>query len=116
MAAARAAADRILERLSAPVAIGDRDVAARASIGIVMQAPDDATAEELMRRADIAMYAAKARGGHRHVTYEASLYDATVARMGLKADLRGALDRGELHVAYQPIVDLVPGRSPAPRR
>ena len=41
-----------------------------------------------------------------HVTYEAELYDATVARMELKADLQGALERGELHVAYQPIVDL----------
>ena len=38
--------------------------------------------------------------------YEPQLYDATVARMELKADLRGALERGELHIAYQPIVDL----------
>ncbi len=52
------------------------------------------------------MYAAKAGGGHRYVSYEAQLYDATVARMELKADLRGAFERGELHVAYQPIVDL----------
>ena len=56
------------------------------------------------------MYAAKAAGGNRHVTYEPQLYDATVARMELKADLRGALERGELHVAYQPIVDLESGR------
>jgi EAL domain-containing protein (putative c-di-GMP-specific phosphodiesterase class I) len=52
------------------------------------------------------MYAAKAQGGECHVTYEAELYDATVARMELKADLQGALERGELHVAYQPIVDI----------
>lgn len=109
LAEAQRAADRILERLSAPVAIGDREVTARASIGIALQAPDEASAEELVRWADIAMYAAKARGGDRHVTYEPSLYDATVARMELKADLRGALDRAELHVAYQPIVDLASG-------
>ena len=55
------------------------------------------------------MYAAKGRGGDCHLTYEPQLYDATVARMELKADLRGALERGELHVAYQPIVDLDTG-------
>jgi diguanylate cyclase (GGDEF)-like protein/PAS domain S-box-containing protein len=109
LAEAQQAADRILERLGTLQADGRRDVRARASIGIAMQALDGADAEELLRQADIAMYAAKARGGDRHVTYEPILYDATVARMDLKADLRGALERGELHVAYQPIVDLATG-------
>ncbi len=106
---AQQAADRILQRLAAITAVGDREVSTHASIGIAMQALDGADGEELLRQADIAMYAAKSRGGHQHVTYEPVLYDATVARMELKADLRGALDRGELHVAYQPIVDLRTG-------
>jgi EAL domain-containing protein (putative c-di-GMP-specific phosphodiesterase class I) len=55
------------------------------------------------------MYAAKARGGDGHATYEARLYEATVARMEAKADLQGALERGELSVAYQPIVDMESG-------
>ena len=102
-------ATRILDAIARPFRIGDRDVAARASIGIAIQTADGGDADELLRRADIAMYAAKARGGQCHVTYEAQLYGATVARMELKADLRGALERGELHVAYQPVVDLESG-------
>ena len=100
------AAARILETLTPAFLLGDRQIAVRVSIGIAVQSADGADADELLRRADIAMYAAKAGGGNRHVTYEPQLYDATVARMELKADLRGALERGELHVAYQPIVDL----------
>jgi diguanylate cyclase (GGDEF)-like protein/PAS domain S-box-containing protein len=109
LAEARRAADRIVERLRAPISMGEREVTAQASIGIAMQAPAEGSAEELVRWADIAMYAAKARGGNRHVTYEPSLYDLTVARMELKAELRGALHRNELHVVYQPIVDLTSG-------
>ncbi len=100
------AAARVLEALTPAFELGDRQIAVRVSIGIAVQASDGADADELLRRADIAMYAAKAGGGNRHVTYEPQLYNATVARMELKADLRGALERGELHVAYQPIVDL----------
>jgi diguanylate cyclase (GGDEF)-like protein/PAS domain S-box-containing protein len=100
------AAARILETLTPAFLLGDRQIAVRVSIGIAVQSADGADADELLRRADIAMYAAKSGGGNRHVAYEPQLYDATVARMELKADLRGALERGELHVAYQPIVDL----------
>ncbi len=100
------AAARILDTLTPAFLLGDRQIVVRASVGIAVQSSDGADADELLRRADIAMYAAKSAGGNRHVTYEPQLYDATVARMELKADLRGALERGELHVAYQPIVDL----------
>jgi diguanylate cyclase (GGDEF)-like protein/PAS domain S-box-containing protein len=105
-AEAEQAAARILKTLDPAFLLGDRQIVVQGSIGIALQSADGADADELLRRADIAMYAAKAGGGHRYVSYEARLYDATVARMELKADLRGALERGELHVAYQPIVDL----------
>ena len=109
-AEAEQAAARILDDPRASLrARGATDRRSRASIGIAMQSIDGADADELLRRADIAMYAAKAAGGNRHVAYEPQLYDATVARMELKADLRGALERGELHIAYQPIVDLATG-------
>ncbi|MGH2475800.1 MAG: putative bifunctional diguanylate cyclase/phosphodiesterase, partial [Candidatus Limnocylindrales bacterium] len=103
------AAERILRTLAPPFSIDESQIVARASVGIAVQSVDSGDADELLRRADIAMYAVKARGGDGHVTYEPELYDATVARMELKADLRGALERGELHVAYQPIVDIETG-------
>ena len=109
-AEAEQAAARVLATLTPPFELGDRPITVRVSIGIAVQSADGADADELLRRADIAMYAAKAAGGHRHVTYVAQVYDATITRMELKADLRGALERGELHVAYQPIVDLASGR------
>ena len=103
------AAGRILEEVARPFDLGERQVAARASIGIAIRLADGGDADELLRRADIAMYAAKARGGNCQVTYDPQLYDATVARMELKADLGLALERGEMHVAYQPIVELDSG-------
>jgi diguanylate cyclase (GGDEF)-like protein/PAS domain S-box-containing protein len=108
-AEAALAAERIVEAVARPFELGERQVAAPASIGIAIRMADGGDADELLRRADIAMYAAKARGGNRHVTYEPELYDATVARMELKADLRLALDRGQLGVAYQPVVELDTG-------
>ena len=108
-AEAAQAATRILTTLAPPFALGERQIVARASIGIAIQSPDSGDADDLLRCADIAMYAAKARGGDCHVTYDPGLYDATVARMELKADLRGALERGEFAVAYQPIVEIETG-------
>ena len=106
---AQAAADRILAALRESFDLGDREATVRASIGIAIHDVDGGDADEVLRRADIAMYAAKARGGDGHATYEARLYEATVARMEAKADLQGALERGELSVAYQPIVDMESG-------
>ncbi|MGZ9160335.1 MAG: putative bifunctional diguanylate cyclase/phosphodiesterase [Candidatus Limnocylindrales bacterium] len=103
------AAQRILDTLAPPFTVGDSQIVARASIGIAIRSVDSGDADELLRRADIAMYAVKARGGSGHAMYDPELYDATVARLELKADLPGALDRGEMHVAYQPIVDIASG-------
>ncbi|HUG29096.1 MAG TPA: EAL domain-containing protein [Candidatus Limnocylindria bacterium] len=102
------AATRILVGLAAPLPLVDGEVAIRASIGIAVGTGLE-DADELLRRSDIAMYAAKAGGGDCHVTYENELHDTAVARMELKQDLRGALTRGELHVVYQPIVELASG-------
>ena len=107
---ASSAADRILQALAEPFDLGGRQTSVRASIGIAIHDVDGGDADELLRRADIAMYAAKSRGGDGHAMYEARLYEATVARMESKADLQGALQRGEIGVAYQPIVDMESGR------
>ena len=86
-----------------------KEVFVRASIGI---ATADARtggpegAEELLRNADVAMYMAKEAGKGRYQVFEPAMHDTALQRLELKADLRHALERGELHVRYQPYVEL----------
>ena len=56
------------------------------------------------------MYAGKRKGKGCFVTYEPSMYQALADRLELEADLRGALERGEISVNYQPIVEVGTGR------
>ena len=97
-------AHRVLDALSAPVDFEGRVVRVTASIGVVEQAarsPDD-----VLRDADVAMYAAKSAGKACVRLFEPAMRRAVVARAELEADLRHALDRGEFVVQYQPVVDL----------
>ncbi|MFN8666057.1 MAG: EAL domain-containing protein [Gemmatimonadaceae bacterium] len=99
-------ADRITNALSLPVQLSaGATVRVGASIGIARATPTDGV-EELLRNADVAMYAAKSgsRGGH--VFFDASMHAALVDRVSLESDLRRALEEGEFWVAYQPIVAL----------
>jgi predicted signal transduction protein with EAL and GGDEF domain len=75
-----------------------------ASIGIA--AGDRASAEELLRDADIAMYRAKWDGKNRYVVFETGMQDAVQNRMELEMDLREALENDEFFLAYQPTFDL----------
>ena len=68
--------------------------------------PGRATPDELLREAEIAMVRAKGDASIRHATFEPSMSDQTIERVDLENDLRLALERGELRVHYQPIVDL----------
>ena len=102
--------------LAQPFELGGRPTSVRASIGVAIRDVDGGDADELLRRADIAMYAAKARGGDGHAVYEARLYEATVTRMESKADLQGALQRGELRSPISRSSTWSPGRSSARRR
>ena len=102
--AAVAVAKRVGARLEAPFEIDEMEIAVRASIGISLGQTPDARPEDLMRDADVAMYEAKARGKGGFQVFEPHMRHAVVKRMELKADLRHALERGELHVRYQPYV------------
>ncbi|HEY8304530.1 MAG TPA: EAL domain-containing protein [Solirubrobacteraceae bacterium] len=75
-----------------------------ASVGIAMG--DRATAEELLRDADIAMYRAKWEGKNGYVVFESGMEDAVQSRMELEMDLRDAYEREEFFVVYQPTFDL----------
>jgi diguanylate cyclase (GGDEF)-like protein len=110
-AAADALVERVLIALHEPVRAGGVEILVRASAGAAggLAQADGAHADgDLLRRADIAMYAAKA-GGLGYLRYDPSLDESANAEARLRADLRAALDRGAFSLAYQPIVALPAG-------
>jgi len=101
--------ERLLDVLSQPVDIGDASPIVGASIGYALSGPDCSTTEELLRNADIAMYAAKAGGRGQVVAFRRDLLETASARAELASMLRGAESRSELQVHYQPVVRLDDG-------
>ena len=99
-------AQRALDNLALPVQIGTVDLAVRASAGVVCQgATSDAVA--LLRAADIAMYASKRDGKSTVTVFDDAMHRRAQQQLELRMDLTRALERDELHVVYQPIVDIV---------
>ncbi len=102
-----AVADRLLEAFDGPVDLGPSQFVPTASIGIALAGPDTCSdPEALLRDADVAMYRAKSRGKGRYELFDATMRTQTLEHVGLLADLRHAVCRGELVLAYQPIVSL----------
>jgi diguanylate cyclase (GGDEF)-like protein len=101
-------AQRVVSALAAPVQIGRSTVHVGASVGLAMR-HERSTFDGLLREADVAMYAAKGKGKNRVERYDAGLDDLALARIALKTELGGAVDRGELVLDYQPMVDLDTG-------
>jgi diguanylate cyclase (GGDEF)-like protein/PAS domain S-box-containing protein len=105
---AESIAQRIIDALAAPFLIDGRELHVGASIGLA-SAADANDIEQLLRNADLAMYKAKGAGGSAFATYDPQMHDVLMRRLELEADLRVALDRGELALHYQPTVDLATG-------
>jgi diguanylate cyclase (GGDEF)-like protein len=101
-------AARILADVAQPVRIGDHTLAVRASIGVALAGPGD-DLEGLLRNADIAMYAAKDSGKGSFQRYAPDMAARLAATAEVAARLREALDDGQFHLVYQPIVDLGSG-------
>jgi diguanylate cyclase (GGDEF)-like protein/PAS domain S-box-containing protein len=103
------AAGRLVEEFRAPFTPGGAELYATASVGVAI-ATDAGDAGDLLREADSAMYAAKEAGRDRVAVFNEDLRTAVTVRLAVEADLRHALDRGQLEVWYQPEVDLATGR------
>ncbi|MDQ1695971.1 MAG: hypothetical protein QOJ03_1324, partial [Frankiaceae bacterium] len=105
---ASSTAARILDRLGLPFASEHGEVSLSASVGVA-QGRADVTAGQLINDADIAMYAAKAAGGGQYRLIDDDLRAASSDRLSLETDLRAALREDQLHLVYQPVVNLVTG-------
>ena len=94
----------LIEQVSRAYSIEGHKVTIGASLGIAIGDPGRASADALVRNADLALYAAKAAGRGKHCFYEPSMHSEAAERQVLENDLRQAIERGELSVHYQPIV------------
>ena len=104
------AARRIQASLVAPFMIENREIVATASIGVALSDPDYGQPQDLLRDADLAMYQAKEQGRARFQVFDVAMRDSAQARFGMETDLRNALERRELRLVFQPIVELQTGR------
>ncbi len=106
---AEAIARRIAEVLRDPFTIAGRTVFVSASIGIAL-ADDRCDAGDLLRNADAAAYRAKERGRNRYEVFDDVLRTATAAALEIETDLHRAIERHQLFLRYQPVVELATGR------
>jgi diguanylate cyclase (GGDEF)-like protein/PAS domain S-box-containing protein len=102
-------AQRLLDALTAPIDFEGGRLSITASIGVVI-ARRGQLAEDVLRDADTAMYHAKSSGRNRFEIFDDELHRKTVWRLEVESDLRQALERNELELHYQPIVEPATGR------
>jgi diguanylate cyclase (GGDEF)-like protein len=105
-----ALAEVVLSELRQPFLVGDREWYVTASLGISMARPGRGTPAGLLQEAEIALVHAKARAEPRLALFEPAMSAATIERIELEADLRRAIERDELRLHYQPLVDLATDR------
>jgi diguanylate cyclase (GGDEF)-like protein len=102
-------ASRILRALGEPFRVGEHHLLAQASVGVAVAGPGD-TADEVLRNADIAMYAAKESGKAAWARFEPRMRQDVVNHARLGSELHNAIIRNELFLLYQPVFDIVTGR------
>ncbi|HWS31801.1 MAG TPA: EAL domain-containing protein [Actinoplanes sp.] len=103
------AVERLLAAFADPFAIADQQLLLHASAGVAVAEPGE-TADEVLRNADIAMYAAKENGKAAWVRFEPGMRQDMANHARLAVELRNGITRGELRLLYQPVFDLVTGR------
>jgi diguanylate cyclase (GGDEF)-like protein/PAS domain S-box-containing protein len=103
-------ASRILESLQAPFMLCGHEVHVTGSIGIALSTSPEDSADDLLRKADVAMYWSKNRGAGRYEVFDDKMSAQALERLQLEIDLRQAVKRSQLHLRYQPLVHLATGR------
>ena len=101
---------RILKLVAETHSIGNRDLHITASIGVSIFPDDGFDAETLIRNADTAMYQAKDNGRQGYRFFKQEMNILAVERQSIEEDLRGALDRNEFSLHYQPKIDIRTGK------
>lgn len=99
-------ANRLKEVLSAPFNIDGEDIFVSTSIGITLNNLEYASAEEMIRDTEIAMYRAKELGRSQVVMYDSVMHNTLVERLSLETRLRKGMQNDEFHLYYQPIVSI----------
>ena len=99
-------AEQIRKALKAPFNFGDRDLTLTASIGVTIYDSNPAEAVDVLRDAELAMYYAKRLGGDRIEAYRASARSIAAYNRASEEDLERGMKHGELHVQFQPVMDI----------
>ncbi len=103
-------AHQLLSAFSKPHQLGEHLVVSNASIGLVTNERDYEVPGDMIRDADAAMYRAKENGRAQVVIFDQAMHANALERLSLEADLHNAIDRDELRLVYQPIVELDTGQ------
>ena len=105
-----ALAEKVRQLLSVPLDVDGRQIFISTSIGVTLYPRDSEDVDELVKNADIAMYRAKHNGRNTYLFYAPEMAQRNDDRLGLEAELRQALRRGDLAIYYQPTVAIAGGR------
>ncbi|MGH2632620.1 MAG: putative bifunctional diguanylate cyclase/phosphodiesterase [Tepidiformaceae bacterium] len=103
-------AERVLDSCRMPFSVAGHEIFASVSIGFAVSCETDRTITDLLRKADIALYRAKSEGRGRAVVFRRDLDELSAEQFDLDNALRRSVERGELMLQYQPIVDLRTGQ------
>lgn len=97
------------DSIAVPILIGGNELYTAVSIGVVASSGDHSHCKRMLLEADTAMFASKSRGKSRYSWYDAEMQQEALERLAFERSLRHAIDRGELQLMYQPLVQIASG-------
>ena len=101
--------DRVLDAVNVPAQLDGSEVVVTASVGVALWDESYTSPSDMLRDADTAMYQAKSDGKARHAVFTSRMHERAMKLLRVQTDLHRAVERGELELHYQPIIDLAVG-------